>query len=132
MRDQALEQNENLKLRITELEFELVQLRVAAEHPIVSPSCDHDKEITQLQVRLCCSSTKCQYSLASILQTQLEISNEKMMEQEESLYAAQKQLQQMEDTNKHLRNLFSSLEVQLLQKEKELAASERSVEVGRT
>ncbi|XP_057377585.1 protein Spindly-like [Daphnia carinata] len=110
-KDQAEANKEQYELKIKELDAEIKYIRSAEREP-VTVSCNHDEEISQLQM-------------------DLEITNESKKKLEEDLLSKHNEIHKFHlRENQHI-NKISELEYEILAKEKALASSEKLLEEKR-
>lgn len=110
-KDQEETHKEQYELKIKELEAEIKHLKSAEREPVVV-NCNHDEEISQLQM-------------------DLEITNQSKNKLEEDLLSKHNEIQQFHSKEKQHINKISELEYEILAKEKSLASSEKLLEEKR-
>ncbi|XP_046653557.1 protein Spindly-like [Daphnia pulicaria] len=111
IKDQEEAHKEQYEHRIKELEAENKQLKSAERVPMVV-SCNHEEEISQLQM-------------------DLELTNQSKNKVEEELISKQSEMQQFQYVESQLNKKVSEFEYELLTKEKALASSEKLLEEKR-
>nr|CAH0099505.1 unnamed protein product [Daphnia galeata] len=110
-KDQEEAHKEKYEQRIKELEAENKQLKSAERVPVVI-SCNHEEEISQLQM-------------------DLELTHQSKNQVEEELIAKQSEIQQFHFLESRLNTKVSEFEYEVLAKEKALALSEKLLEEKR-